>query len=480
MQLFFESHPDIQMLRGKVYWFQSKPTLRAGSVLAGDRPVDALGVSMFGSVLRDGGRYRMWYQAWPSDWDGTDTANVGHAESDDGIVWRKPKVGLISHQGSTDNNLCDLGVHCPAVMIDPDAPPTHRYRATGCTHAKAQGAHRAATSKGYYTAHSADGLHWHLDSNKPAWPWSDVITSIYHPGRRCALVALKRQPFYNGFMRRSIWEATGRDGVWSNATCALQPDDFDDAASMAMGYRSADFYGMGMLPVDQATVGFVWVFRHRAPVAMPGAALFGEVDVTLAYQHGPGDRWIHAPGRKNFIDHNDHELTYGGLYTASNVVDVGDNEQRLYFCGTNHSHGWHLDGQWKVIDKYAAHLREEGFGKISYASWTKNRLFGFRSDPEGGIDLDLGELRGPVRFHLNYTTHSTGSIRAELVGQQYRDRRPIPGRTLDDSVVARGDSHDQTLRWKDGDVIHPLEGYPIRLRLHMERASVYAFDVRPV
>jgi len=52
-----------------------------------------------GTVLRDEamGRFRMWYR------DGK--AKEMYAESDDGIAWRKPELGLVAHEGSTKNNI---------------------------------------------------------------------------------------------------------------------------------------------------------------------------------------------------------------------------------------------------------------------------------------------------------------------------------------------------------------------------------------
>ena len=99
----------------------------------------------------------MWYQAWPRDWDGQDAALVGYAESEDGVTWRKPKLGLIDYLGAP-SNLCDLGFHSPSVFIDPEAPASHRYRATGCSSTRHLGANPGVTAPGYYTAHSTDGL----------------------------------------------------------------------------------------------------------------------------------------------------------------------------------------------------------------------------------------------------------------------------------------------------------------------------------
>ncbi|MFH1742615.1 MAG: hypothetical protein ABIH23_26725, partial [bacterium] len=49
---------------------------------------------LYGSVLRDEGKYRMWYYGSPG---------VCYAESDDGITWNKPLMNLVEVDGRKTN-----------------------------------------------------------------------------------------------------------------------------------------------------------------------------------------------------------------------------------------------------------------------------------------------------------------------------------------------------------------------------------------
>lgn len=60
--------------------FQGNPVLDTGYI--------------YGSVIREGGKYRMWYFARPG---------VGYAESPDGIHWTRPELGLIRIGGKNTN-----------------------------------------------------------------------------------------------------------------------------------------------------------------------------------------------------------------------------------------------------------------------------------------------------------------------------------------------------------------------------------------
>ena len=471
MELLFESRTDITNAAGKIHFFQRRPEIHPEPVLEPSSFVDGAGTSIYGTILRDRGVLRMWYQAWPRDWNGGNVDLVGYAESDDGLDWRKPRLGLVDYQG-TDNNLCRLNGHPPTVFIDPDAPPSHRYRATVCTGAGHQGAGAPVEAYGYYTAHSPDGLSWEYDQTTPRWKHADVITSVYHPWQRRGIVALKVTPRVNGFTRRSIWNAELRDGAWSDASAALLPDDYDDVCAGTRGFASGDYYGMGMMPAGSGTVGFLWQFRHSLPRTHGcGAGVFGVVDITLTYQCHPGDRWLHVPGRPDFLSHRDPPWGHGGIYTASCPVEVGD-EQWLYFSASAHTHGWYVDEKWQIDEDLKRTLIEGGICRIGVARWPKWRLFGFRSDPKGTLDLNLGRLDEPSELVLNYETETGGRIRVEAVG--------VEGRSLEQAAALTGDSLGAPAAWQDGTALAPTAGQDCVIRLHLDRAAVYAYEVRPL
>ncbi len=73
---------------------------------------DAMGVQFYGSVIQDGGRYRMWYVAWDDEAKSKSPSarwRAAYAESTDGVTWVKPELGLVEFRGSRENNLVDMG-----------------------------------------------------------------------------------------------------------------------------------------------------------------------------------------------------------------------------------------------------------------------------------------------------------------------------------------------------------------------------------
>ena len=71
--------------------------------LVRDRPWESRSLDC-PSVLKDGGRYRLWYRADEGErgTQGEDRANVCYAESSDGIHWDKPSLGLVEWGGARE------------------------------------------------------------------------------------------------------------------------------------------------------------------------------------------------------------------------------------------------------------------------------------------------------------------------------------------------------------------------------------------
>jgi len=470
MELLFESRTNLSGFAGHLNFVQHKPEIHPEPVVVGDTFADGKGLSIYGSVHRDGGKLRMWYLAMPEDWDyARDMSSTAYAESDDGIHWTKPALKLVEH-GPGPNNLVNISLHCPSVFIDPDSPPSHRYRATGCGYKGLFMGHSDITEPGYYTAHSADGLHWQLDSLKPRWHSADVITSMYHAGQRRAIIAMKYTPRVGRIMRRSIHTAEFRDGVYSDAVSALYPDEFDDVCAIARGHTSGDYYGMGMQGAGSGTVGFLWNYWHDLPYTGESYfALYGTSDVTLVYQPEAGGRWFHVPGRANFIDHTTCPWMNGWINTSSCPVEMGD-EHWLYFSGVPASHGFYLDEKWSRLDQWTDWTTRYAKAGISFARWPKWRLFGFESDPAGSFLIDLGPVEEPSELLLNYRTRLGGSVRVELVD--------VAGHALAEAVPLSGDSTAAPAAWRDGTTIAPSGGGRVVAKVHLEVASVFAYEVR--
>lgn len=474
MQLICEGHPQIRSMSPGMRVVLNRPVVLAEPVLEGACDADATGTSIYGSVIRDAGVFRMWYQAWPRDWNGEDVVTVGCVESDDGLHWRRPEYGLVECMGSKANPLTDLPFHSPSVVIDPDASADRRYRAFGYS-APSKFRDRfpqTVNAAGYYTAHSADGLHWTLDSLDPLWPNADVITSAWDPVSRCARVAMKTNRFMGGLSRRAFSTATWSGGEASKPVPALFPDDYDDLTARARGFNSADYYGVGLMPTQGPTIGFLWNFRHQLPLghhpSVGSYGSIGSVSVSIVCQLERSGGWRHVSGRPDWLSADDAPVwARGAIYTAASPLNVGD-ETWLYFTGTIDRHGWCGEG----VD-YAEWSRgvqaRGGFSKIGLAKWVTNRIIGVQADLVERIAL-TSRKSGADRLMLNAVTQSDGGIRVRLIGE---DGKPVEGYGYEDCEPMSGDIRETPVRWRGKDV---LPAAPTTAEVEITQGTLYAFD----
>ena len=124
-----------------IHWQMGTPQPQEVAIEC-DQPWEGSACGYF-RVLRDGGKYRMWYMAyhWPftpeEQADGKKPRHpfyVAYAESDDGIAWRKPELGLYEFAGSKANNICCIDVidnFTPFIDTKPGCSPDARYKAVG-------------------------------------------------------------------------------------------------------------------------------------------------------------------------------------------------------------------------------------------------------------------------------------------------------------------------------------------------------------
>ncbi|MFN7563163.1 MAG: hypothetical protein ACK5TH_15380, partial [Prosthecobacter sp.] len=92
-----------------------------------DAPWEGSG-SGYHSIFKDGDKYRMYYKSWQLTVTAPGKVNTGehplftcYAESDDGIHWRKPELGLFEYKGSKANNI----VLAPGMMGAAKPDPGH-------------------------------------------------------------------------------------------------------------------------------------------------------------------------------------------------------------------------------------------------------------------------------------------------------------------------------------------------------------------
>ncbi len=456
--------------------------------------------SAYPSVLKDGGKVRLWYGLlhmtgpgpYDHDW------RVCYAESDDGLHFTKPILNLHEVAGSKANNVVLPGpIGGCSVWIDPKAPPEHRYK----TQAKAY-------PTGQFQMHSSpDGLHWNpfelLNPGSGGWDTQSIIFRDAKIGRYVLFTRrwVRLQPRERSYRTVRRLESDDLKG-WDNKSVALEADKIDLAThTTSTGQPPVDYYGAAVFPYEDTYIMLAQAFWHwqdrpgqlrdalpmhverqpgpRIPAVSAGIRDESRSLAASASRKGLGPsafdvRLLVSRDGKQFqrVGQRKPFMAIGPegafdsrfVWVAPNPVRMGD-ELWIYYFGDNRDHD-------SNIDPLAGGQHRTGIGRAVL------RLDGFVS---ADADYTGGELTTPPlrfsgkRLELNLDTSGGGSAEAEVLDA---DGKPLAGFARADAIAINGNSVRMPVRWRNGDDVSPLAGKPVRLRFHLRDCKLYAFQFR--
>ena len=120
-----------------------------------DRPWDSQSAQP-GRVIYDerNRRFRMYYRAWTGE-----QTFLCALESDDGLNWERPELGLVEFDGSTRNNITNASADHLTTILDPHEPDeTRRWKQIDN---KPSGSSESGDPR-WLARYSEDGYDWHL------------------------------------------------------------------------------------------------------------------------------------------------------------------------------------------------------------------------------------------------------------------------------------------------------------------------------
>ncbi|NUQ64871.1 MAG: hypothetical protein HUU20_20600, partial [Pirellulales bacterium] len=425
-------------------------------------------------IIPDGGRFRMWYMGSRWNLEPEDPKHptpshpyfICYAESEDGIHWTKPDLGLFEFQGSKKNNICVTEIYdnfTPFKDANPQCPPEAKYKAIG------------QSKDGLVAWRSPDGIHWKRLGEKPIitkgtfdsqnvafWdPETRKYRAYIRDFHRMTPESLAKTSDLNRSIRVPAWGvrdirlATSGDFVtWStpellNIAPSLPSEAhyinciarYDRAPHFFLGFP-ARYVERGWSPSMRALPDLAHRELRAKAEERIGTALTD--CVFMSSRDGFNfHRWQEAfmlPGPERF-----GTWVYGDCYPAYGLIETksrlpgASKEFSLFFP----------EEYWMRTTKMRRYtLRIDGFVAAS-------------SPLEGGELLTKPFQFAGKRLSLNFATSAAGRMHVEVTDAA---AKPLPGFTLHESDETFGDSLDRTITWKGNSDISSLAGRPIRLR----------------
>jgi hypothetical protein len=427
-----------------------------GEVLRYDAPWEGRFCG-YNTVIYDGERYRLYYRGKRLiAADGVSEITC-YAESRDGRVWVKPKLGLHESNGSKENNiiLAEAGIthnFSPFLDTRPGVPASRRFKALGGVQ---------QVGGGLYALASADGIHWKKMRDKP------VLTQGAFDSQNVAFWSEPEQKyvacfriFTAGVADAKKWKPAGLRSISrADSTDFLNwgetvPMKFEPAQEVHLYINQTHPYFRA--PHLWISTAARFMQGRRALTDDEAAALqvpkgyFGDTSDSvlltsrdgLTYQQTFREALIRPSLRLN-------EWVSRTGYPALNVVQTGPEEMSLYVN--------------QDYTQPTAHLRRYSMRLDGFAS--------VNASYEGGEMTTKPLLFKGNRLVLNVATSAAGSVRVEI---QDGDGKPVSGYTAAECVELLGNRLAMPVRWKQGNGLGALAGKPVRLRFVMKDADLYA------
>ena len=381
----------------------------------------------YGTVIKDGELFRLYTrEGRGAKFDGDAPEVTRYCESRDGIHWTKPKLGLFEIDGSKDNNvILHEAPFChnfsPFLDARPNVPPDERFKALAGT-----------VKTGLVAFLSGDGIRWRKLQPEPVvtytkeYAFDSQNVSFWSESESCYVC------YFRHFLDkelRSVCRTTSLDFVKWTEPVPLKPN-----------FDGEHIYTTLTHPYFRATHIYV-----ATPTRFhPGRGESTDILFMTARGNGPFDRTF----REAFIRPGLDPARWGNRsnYAALNIVPTGPAEMSIYTT---------------PFRRFT--LRLDGFASVH-------------------VGADVGELvTKPFIFSgkelvVNYATSAGGSMRVEL---QDAAGKAIPGFTLADCRNLVGDAIEQPVAWTKGGDVSSHIGKPVRLRIVMQEADLYALQFRP-
>ena len=397
-----------------------------------DRPTDSKNALIYGGVIKDptmGGKFRMWYLAYGRK---VNPSYISYAESDDGINWKKPNLGLIEDfTGSKANNVVMPGWSDTTVLFDPEDPnPAYRYKCMNRL-----GGHTAWTSP--------DGLRWKKHRSMISQGY-DCSTVAWDPVGRKWMASLK----ISREGKRSRGYAESKDYFhWSDSYLMLHTDEKD--------LPRDHIYAMIVSRYESLYIGLLRMYHVGTSY---------KVDIELATSRN-GKHWDRL-FRKPLIPTGDRLGGWaGGNQSPSTAppIRVGD-ELWFYYSGRKDTHSKSGKNPKLKADEWRsgiglATLRVDGFVSVD-------------AGPQEGVLTTRPLVLKNDALYVNADADG-GRLAVEILDAE--SNAPIGAFTGSACELLTADRVRQKVSWKGTAGLKSLKRRPVRLRFHLKFAKLYAF-----
>jgi len=421
---------------------------------------DAVRVFNRGTVRCENGRFRMWYSATGTDSPITPGQPAGswqsymhtcYAESENGIHWHRPELGLVEFKGSRANNILPVVQRCPTVVYDPHEPdPDRRYKCFG-------NAAPIRREEGHLMT-SADGLHWRCQPSPRRYPgtrpyWASEFHSVFRDDRESDPARLWKAYglFATGPTRRASQLSTSFDGLhWTGYPENPIVDPLQGVSHCIHDFLVWPEMGryVGLLQVGDELHNYEWELM----VSRDGVHFSRVSDGRPFLGRGEAGKW-----------------DQGGIQAAV-PVRVGD--QSWFYYGGREKPWSTYPGDPKEIWTFKSHcgLATIGVGRYAGFRLAEKRQRGILDTRPIHCEFDR-----ELTLSVNALADAQSPIRVAVLDAA--TGQPLEGHSLDECRAIEKDGVWQPIRWSNLSRVKLQRDRPVRLQFELRgrQSRLYGF-----
>ncbi len=435
------------------------------------------------SLIREEQKYRIYY--WASRCVGksviegieaTEQTDKGirkflcMAESEDGLNWTRPNLGLVDFEGSRDNNMIietstGDSVFYNIIKDDDDPDPMKRYKAIGFDRAQTSILKDFGPgSNGVCIAYSSDGIHW------PEGP-KLVLSTRDLTDADCLLP--RRDPVSGNWIlfarprttpkRRFIGYSESCDFEhWTYPRMLLTPDSGD--------CEWTEFYGLTAAVVDSWRIGALWVF-HNNP-------LYSPMTCELVFSRDGYNYNRSAPGSQLIT------LGQSGSFDSRMILPVAvlplKDKVIIYYSGSNREHG--SDRSNVPLTEMKVEEGQQYKAGLGAAEIPGRNFRGYKAEFDGMVETTYICNYGKKGLSIYADIEDNGRIQVEIADQH---GKILPGFESERSELQKQPDNSYKVFWEGGVSGAYYDKSPhggrvlhvVKLRFFLHKAAFFGFSI---
>ena len=428
-----------------------RPVLSEAPVIFPQTPTDGVLMGGYCTLLKDGGKFRLWYESYLPHETADEEVRICYAESDDSITWKKPNLGIFEYRGSKDNNLVYRRGHGATIFIDPVAKASERYKMVHLDKVPLQMVNGRQINAFLFGAVSPDGIFWKRLPEPVMRHTSDTQTVAAYDSSLGKYVLYLRgwdpesRAGYGG--RRIVVRAESSEfGKFSEPVPVLTPGPQDppDADIYTNAYQR-------------------WPGASHAHLMTP--AIFhrssDRLDLQLAVSRD-GVHW-QFPQREPFLaDGPAGSGTEGAMYAGCGTVSIGKGLWAFPVSCYGKTHNM----------KFTPTPEQPHIGGIHLARLPEDGYMYLEAEDSGECWTQPASFTGSQLL-----IHSWGFTGARVAIEIAEENgKAIPGYSLAECDALYGEQLSSPMTWRGKSELGALRGKLIRLRFVLNRVSLYSFQ----